>query len=745
MFCRFSAGIGLLVSFALPSAAQKPVAPSPSASAPRVSFNNDVVPILTRWGCNQGSCHGAQYGKGGFKLSLAGFDTDLDYRAIAKLSRGRRIALTDPSRSLLLTKPAMLVPHGGGRRLEPNSPDYKTLLLWLKQGAAMPNSTDPHPVSLAASPVEQVLPKGSPPVPLKITVTYSDKSKRDVTALSRLNTLNDAVASCTPEGIVKSVNKGQTAIMVRYSGLVAVSTIIVPFKSIAPPSPADKLKGNAIDAFVGKKQKQLGLAPSPVCDDRTFIRRVGIDLIGTPPTPAEITAFLSDKSATKRAKLVDALLERPEYADYWGLKWGDLLRSNRTALGNKGMWSFSNWIRAQFRQNRPIDAFVRDLLTAQGSTFTDGPSNYYRVANNPQDLAETTSQVFLGIRIQCAKCHNHPFEKWSQADYYQFAAYFARVGSKNSDEFGLFGNETVVRTNDSGEVYHPKNGRLMKPTPLGVTLAVLPDGKTADPDVSGDRRRILAEWLTGKDNRLFARNIVNRLWGYLMGRGLVNPIDDLRVTNPPTHPELLEYLASELTKNDYNLKAVLRLIANSSAYGRSSDATPDNAADDRFYTHYTVRRLPAEVLLDSINIACGTPEKFNELPLGTRAIQLPDPQVTGEGSDFLNTFGRPPRLIACECERMPEANLSQTLRLMNGDLINRKVGHNEGRIAKLVQSKKSDAAILDELYLTAIGRLPLNRDRNLILGTLAFGADRRQVFEDVLLTLLNSKEFVFNH
>lgn len=731
--------------FASPIGAQKPVASSVPPPASEVSFNNDVVPILTRLGCNQGTCHGTQHGKGGYRLSLAGYDTDLDFFSTVKQIRARRVTLADPSRSLFLTKPTMTVPHGGGLRLAKNSRDYQTLLRWLKQGAVPPNPKEPYPVGLAVSPKETVLPKGSPAIALQVTVTYSDKSQRDVTAHARLSTLNDGVASCTPAGIVKPVNKGQTAIMVRYSGLVAVSSVIVPFKTEILPTAADKVKGNSIDTFVSKKQKQLGLSPSPVCDDRTFLRRASIDIIGTPPTPAEIKAFSADKAANKRAKLIDALLERPEYADYWALKWADLLRSNRTALGVKGMWSFTNWIRTQFRANRPIDAFARDLLTAQGSTFTNGPSNYFRVASNPQDLAETTSQVFLGIRVQCAKCHNHPFEKWSQSDYYRFAAYFARVGIKGSDEFGLFGNEQVVRINDGGEVYHPKSRQEMKPTPLGATLALLSDGKTPNPDASGDRRRVLAEWLTSKDNKLFARNISNRLWGYLMGRGLVNPIDDLRVTNPPTHPELLDHLAAELVKNDFNLKSVLRLIANSAAYQRSSQATSDNAADDRFYTHYQVRRLPAEVLLDSVNIACGTQEKFNDLPLGTRAIQLPDPQVTGEGSDFLNTFGRPPRLIACECERMPEPNLSQTLRLMNGDLINRKVGENSGRIAKLVEAKKSDTAILNELYFVTLGRPPQQRERTMILGTLAFGADRRPVFEDVLLTLLNSKEFLFNH
>jgi hypothetical protein len=735
-------GIALVcLLFARPLHAQKSVAASVSSPPSRVSFRNDVVPILTRWGCNQGACHGAQHGKGGLKLSLAGFDPDLDFYGLTKQARGRRVSPAEPARSLFLTKPTMTVPHGGGRRLDPNSPDYRTLLRWIKQGAAAPHDADPHPVTLSVSPTERVLPKGSPPVQVTVTATYSDKSKRDVTAHARISTLNDGVASCTPEGIVRAVNKGQTAIMVRYAGLVAVSSVIVPFQTAKDLS-LDISKGNAIDKFIGRKQEQLGLSPSALCDDRTFIRRASLDLIGTPPKPEEIAAFLADKSHNKRDKLVNALLERPEYADYWALKWADLLRSNRVSLGVKGMWSFTNWIRTQFRQNRPVDEFVRELLTAQGSTFTNGPSNFYRVASNPQDLAETTSQVFLGVRIACAKCHSHPFEKWTQTDYYQFAAYFARIGIKGSDEFGLFGNEQVVRINDGGEVYHPKNGQQMKPTPLGATLAVLADGKTPDPDSNGDRRRLLAEWLTGTENKLFARNIVNRLWGYLMGRGLVNPIDDLRVTNPPTHPELLDYLAHELVKSKFNLKHVLRLIASSAAYGRSSQATADNAADDRFYTYYAVRRLPAEVLLDSIDFACGTREKFNELPLGTRAIQLPDPQVS---SEFLDTFGRPPRLIACECERVPEPNLSQTLRLMNGELVNRKVSEGSGRIAKLIEAKKPDDAILNELYMVTVGRPPKFTERALVMGTLAWEPNRRAVFEDVLLTLLNSKEFLFNH
>lgn len=764
-----------------------------------VSFNNEVVPILTRLGCNMGACHGAQYGKGGFKLSLAGFDTDLDYMNIVKQARGRRIALADPERSLLLLKPTMRVAHAGGRRLDPASPEYRTLTRWLRDGAPAPNPADPQVAKLDVAPAERILHKGDPPLRLTVRVTYTDGSTRDVTSWTRLNSLNDAVVSCTPEGIVAPVGKGQTSIMVRYGGLATVATMIVPFPEHArlavetapgrtrsqpalPQKPLSLLRGEVgarsvrahraqqaaslrvvpsansftgqkspvsepeasryIDALVAKKQQQLNLQPSPLCDDRTFLRRVSFDLIGTAPTPEAIKTFLADKSPDKRAKLIDALLARPEYADYWTLKWGDLLRSNRNNLGPKGMWSFTNWIHDQFKQNRPADQFVHELITAQGSTYTVGPSNYYRVASNPQDLAETTSQVFLGVRMQCARCHHHPFEKWSQADYYQFAAFFARVGIKGSEEFGLFGNEQVVRINNDGEVTHPKTGKVMYPTPLGAKLASLPDGKMPDPDGDGDRRRALADWLVSKNNRLFARNVANRYWGYLFNKGLVNPIDDQRVTNPPTNAELLDTLADTLIQHNYDVKYLLRVICNTQTYQRSSQATLANKDDELFFTHYLPRRLTAEALLDAIDTACGTHEKYPSLPLGTRAIQLPDPNV---GSDFLDTFGRPPRLIACECERMPEPNLSQTLRLLNGELINRKVGEGDGRIAGLIKAKKSDDTILKELYLVALGRPPAHREREVALGVLAFTPDRKSVFEDVLLTLLNSKEFLFNH
>jgi len=698
-----------------------------------------------------GACHGSQFGKGGYKLSLAGFDPDLDYQDTIKAARGRRISLIDPAHSLLLLKPTMAVPHGGGLRLNPASADYALLVRWLKQGAPGPNPADPTITAITVTPNEKILEKQGQSIDLKVMATYSDGSKRDVTAHARLSSLNDATAACTSEGHVTAAGQGQTAIMVRYSGLATVSTVIVPYrkKSSSAATPPNAARTDTIsaqlDSIIERKQKQLNLPVSGLCDDATFIRRAFYDLIGTPPTRAELEAFVVDRKPDKRARLVDALLDRPEYADYWTLKWGDLLRSNRPALGTKGMWSFTNWIHEQVRSNRPVNGMVKDLILAQGSTFTNGPSNYYRVASNPQDLAETTSQVFLGVRMQCARCHHHPFEKWSQGDYYQFAAFFARVGLKGSTDFGIFGNENVVKVQDGGEVYHPKTGALMRPTALGVQQAALKEGgKLPDPDADGDRRSALADWLTSSDNRLFSRNIVNRYWGYLFGKGIVNPIDDQRITNPPTNPQLLDTLADDLVKNRFDLKHLIKTICGTAAYQRSSEAVPGNEKDDIFLTHYQPKRLPAESLLDAIDYVCGTREKYQDLPNGTRAIQLPDPTVS---SDFLDVFGRPQRLIACECERQSEANLSQTLRLMNGELVNRKAGQQGGRLAGMLAQGLSDDAILNDLYIAALARKPRLSEKRAVFSVLAFTPDdgRKAVFEDVLVTLLNSKEFLFNH
>ncbi len=739
-----------------------------------VEFAREIVPILTHAGCNQGSCHGSQYGKGGFKLSLSGFEPDIDYTAIVKQAGGRRISTTDAARSLVLLKPTLVLPHQGGRRLEPGSDDYKLLVQWLQDGAPGVAPKDPEVTKIQVYPTERVLEPGKQQS-LAVYATYSDGVVRDVTRWARLNVLNDGIAAVSPDAVVKTIGHGATAVMIRFGGQATVSQVTAPYARIAkyPQIPA----GNYVDELVGKRWKALGLLPSVSCDDSTFVRRVYLDVIGTPPTVDEVKAFLTDTSPDKRTKLVDAVLNRPEYADYWALKWGDLLRSERNRLGPKGMWSFTNWIRTNFRDNRPLDQFCRELITAQGSTFTDGPTNYYRVVSSPPDLAETTSQVFLGMRMQCTRCHHHPFEKWSQADYYQFAAFFARVGLKGSDEFGIFGQEQVVRVNNGGDVYHPKTNQLMKPTPLGgyPTAMKVHAPKTADlidpdADAGGDRRALLAEWIT-KDNPLFARNIVNRYWGYLMGRGLVEPIDDQRVTNPPTNPELLDQLAKDFMAHAYDVKHLIRTICSSRAYQLSSDVTPANKADTAYYSHYFIKRLPAEVMLDTINMATGTTEKFGGLPNGFRAIQLPDPRVD---SYFLDAFGRAPRVIACECERAAEPNMGQALHLMMSDLVNRKVQDGNGTLNKLIQAKKSDREIIETCYMTALGRPPkpdemakaektvrelierpavTPKDPNPLVpvqiqmprAQYAKDQDRKVVLEDILWALLNSKEFIFNH
>ncbi len=753
--------------------AQAMVRVKDSHAAAPLEFSREIVPILTRVGCNQGSCHGSQYGKGGFKLSLSGFEPDVDYFAIVKQSGGRRALLTDPLKSLVLQKPALQIAHQGGLRLPAGSQDYNRIFEWLRQGAPGPKPKDPVVTRIDVYPKERVFTPGKAQS-LVVVATYSDGIVRDVTSWARFGTLNDAIASVTPAGFVKAIGRGETSIMVRFGGQAAVARMAVPFAHLAsyPKMP----EANYVDGFVTKKWKTLGLLPSEPCDDATFMRRLYFDVIGTPPAPDDVKSFLADSSPDKRAKLIDKVLERPEYADYWTLKWGDLLRSNRATLSPKGMWSLTNWIRAQFRDNRPMDQFARDLITAQGSTFTNGPSNYYRVAGNPQDLAETTAQVFLGMRLQCVKCHHHPFEKWSQQDYYQFSAYFARIGQKSSQEFGVFGGEQVVRINKGGEVYHPKNGQRMMPTPLGgyPDRMRVKDVKTAalidpDPDAGGDRRAFLSEWVT-RDNPLFARNLVNRYWGYLMGRGLVEPIDDQRVTNPPTNPELLDALAKDFVEHGCDVKHVIRTICNSRAYQLSAEPTPANLPDTSFYTHYTVKRLPAEALFDAINIATGTQEKFNELPLGTRAIQLPDPNVS---SYFLDTFGRAPRIIACECERTPEPNMSQALHLMMGDMMNRKVQDGNALPAKLVAAKKSNEEIIQTFYYTALGRPPHSDETYRAVSVIkkvadrpgqlppkpwlflkpiklprtqdARDRDRKQTLEDIYWALLNSKEFIFNH
>jgi hypothetical protein len=515
-------------------------------------------------------------------------------------------------------------------------------------------------------------------------------------------------------------------------GQAAVFQVTLPYrKHDKYPALA---RNNFIDDKLIAKWKDLGLEPSPLCADDEFFRRIHLDAIGTLPTPDEVRAFLADKSADKRARAIDKVLNRPEFVDFWALKWGDLLRINRNAMNERGMWSFHNWLRGQLRDNKPIDEMARDIVTAEGSTFSEGPANYFMVANNPADWAETTSQLFLGVRIGCAKCHHHPFEKWSQDDYYSMAAFFVRLGTKTSQEFGIFGGERVVYLKSAGEQNHPRKGGLVKPRPL--------DGDEMNDPI--DRRVKLAEWMTGPGNPFFGRNIVNRFWGYTMGRGLVEPIDDMRATNPASNPELLDALAADFVKHKYDLKHLLRTIMNSRAYQLSSIKTPANEQDamNVHYTRYTVRRLSAEQMADALDFATGTREKYAGLPLGTRAIQLPD---TGVKSFLLDVFGRPARQITCECERSTQPNIAQALHLLNGDALNKKIASPTGRIESMLKAKKTNQQIVEDLYLSTLSRLPESEEVERAERWIREAPTPREGLQDLLWVLLNSREFLFNH
>jgi hypothetical protein len=700
------------------------------ATAERVvSFRNEVVPVLTKLGCNQGACHGSQHGKGGFRLSLLGFEPAPDHTAIVKSAEGRRATPFDPEESLLLTKPTLAVAHGGGKRLDPASPEYALLRLWLEQGAPGPVEADPSVKALAVLPERRLMQTGQDQR-LVALATMSDGTQRDVTAEAKFDTLNEGVAKVTPAGLATTVGQGETSVMVRYQGHAALARLTVPY---GPEKAFAWTPANVVDEKAAAKWRALGLAPSPPCTDAEFLRRVMLDTIGTTPTVAEVDDFLAETNPAKRVRLVDRLLDRPEYVDYWSLKWGDILRVNGEKLGKQGMLAFNLWLRNSFRENKPVDRMVDELVTAQGSIFTNGPANYFRVANGPDDLAETTAQVFMGVRLQCAKCHHHPFESYGQDDYYGLAAYFARIRTKGSQEFGLFGGEQVVFVAPAGDVFQPRSGKKMAPRPLGA--------EPADDPV--DRRRALARWLTEKGNPWLARNVANRYWGYLMGKGLVNPIDDLRETNPPSNPELLDALASEFVTGGFDLKKLLRLILTSNTYQLSALPTPDNRLDTTAFTHYTLKRLTAEQLLDAVNAATGTVEKFPLQPAGTRAISLPD---TTYPSYFLDTFGRPLRVQACECERSGDPTLGQALHLMNGDLVNRKVTQADGRLTRLMRDPKlTDDTLVDALYHVTFNRPPTADERASARALIADAPSRAVGAQDLFWGLLNSKEFLFNH
>ncbi|WP_425615990.1 DUF1549 domain-containing protein [Anatilimnocola sp. NA78] len=714
-----------------------PVTVSGIVERPEVKYLEQVRPILAKNGCAMAACHAAQHGQGGFKLSVFGFEPDKDREAMVRDSIGRRVSLVDPEQSLILLKPTMQTPHGGGKRLEKNSVDYQMLVAWIQGGAIKPAKTENAVIKLHVFPKERLGQVGMSQQ-LRVEAEYADGERHDVTHWSKFDSLDDGVAAVTREGLVTTIGKGQGGVMVRYEGQADTTLFVIPYAETIEL--ADWKDNNQIDALAVAKFRELGIEPSPLCDDATFIRRAFLDSIGTLPTPEEVRTFLDSQDPDKRKKLVDRLLGltgdpaqdiyNDAYAAYWSLKWSDLLRNTSASLGEQGMWSMHNWIRESFRTNKPFDGFVRELITARGSLYSVGPANYFRIHRDSSALAESTAQLFLGVRMECAKCHHHPFEKYSQEDYYGMAAFFSRVGTKTSEEFGLFGGEQIVVVRDTGDVRHPRTNALLKPKAL----------EAAEMEHPLDRRVPLAAWLTSKDNNYFAQNVVNRYVAYLLGRGLVEPVDDLRSTNPPSNPAMMAALSKTFVDSNFNLKHLMREIMNSRLYQLDSQPTKSNAADSVFYSHFAVKRLTAEPLVDALDRVTLVQTKYKNLPLGTRAIELPDAEYADY---FLATFGKPKRVSVCECERPLDPSLAQALHTLNGDTLMSKIADKNGRLAKLLKAKKPTAEIVEEIYLATLSRLPSAAEQTQAEQFLAEHDNAEEVYQDLLWAIINSKQFLF--
>lgn len=715
---------------------------------PRVpGFLNHVQAILTRAGCNSGACHGALAGKGGLKLSLRGYDPEADHFVLTRQARGRRLDPANPEASLLLAKSTRTLPHGGGRRINEGDDDYNTLLQWIQQGAPGLSTKEPTLERLEVFPPRPLL---KPQQEFRVLVLghYSDGHVEELTRWARFTSTLDDVAQVDEAGHVTVMAQGVASIVVNFGTHLSTLTLAVPFANQADsqPSPAPEAK-NVVDRHVTQQLRELGIPASPTCTDGEFLRRVSLDLCGKLPAPEELQAFLADPHPEKRARKIDELLSRSAYVDTWTHKWSDLLLVSSRKLSQPAMWAYYQSVRQAVAENRPWDQFARDVLTAKGSTLINGYTNYFILHKDVTDLVETTAVTFLGMSINCARCHNHPLERWTQDEYWATANLFSRVGLKNGDR----GGEVLVQALAEGEAFHPRRGVAMPPAPL--------DGPAWPLSETRDRREHFVNWLTAKDNPYFARALVNRVWASLFGRGLVDPEDDLRESNPATNPPLMDALVESFIASGYDVKQLIRTIANSQTYQRSSTPLPGNVADDRFYSRATVRRLPAEVILDAYSDVTGVPTEFTEVtlgpsggtnkttsyPPGTRALQLPDALLV---SQFLDTFGRAERLQTCSCERTSDASVGQALHLNNGQTLNQKLRHEKSRLTQWLQAGLSNEAIVEKVYLQALSRLPTAKERERFAKLLPPPTEestaRRESLEDFLWAVLTSPDFLYN-
>lgn len=701
-----------------------------------VSFRNDVIASLNVGGCNSGACHGTPSGKNGFKLSLRGYDPAADYLQLTRDVLGRRTDRQGAT-SLVILKALGRVPHEGSVRFAASSVPAQALVGWFNEGLQDDAPSVPVVKKVEVLPGARTLNNPARWQQLSVNATFSNGETRDVTRLTVFSSSDPAVASVSANGFVEFNQSGEVAILCRYlEELVPVRLMYLEpkpgFKWSNPP------EHNYVDKHTFAKLKLLNIQPSDLCTDQEFIRRAYMDVCGVLPSAAETKKFLDSKDPQRRAKLVDELLDRPEYSDLWTLKWADVFRSTRKTIQLKGTHVFQKWLHNHIDQNTPLNVVIHDVITAGGSTFANPPANYYRIAKEPTALAETTAQLFFGIRMQCAKCHNHPFERWTQDDYYSFAAFFARVKQRKDPVEPMTPQNKegaeYVYSDRVGEVTQPRTGKTMDPKFMGGAIAKVAPGK--------DRRESLAAWMTSAENPFVPKSVVNRIWYHLMGKGIVDPVDDFRDSNPSANDELLDALAKDFVAKGFDAKHLLRTIMNSRTYQLSAMTNDFNKDDNKYFSHAVTKLHSAETLFDALCYVTDVPEKFAGHALGTRAVQLPDGEIN---HPFLKTFGQPARELACECERESDSNLAQALQLINGPAVNDRLRNPKNRIGQLLGAKKSDPEILNELFLVSLSRLPSADESKAMLDHVTKSMDKRKAWEDVHWALINSKEFLFRH
>lgn len=709
-----------------------------------LSFVNDVQPILTKAGCNAGACHAkAITGQRGFRLSVLGYEPEEDYEAIVKQGKGRRVFPSAPEESLLVTKAAAIVPHTGGKKIEPGSEAYNTLVRWIAEGMNFASADEPKVARITVLPGRQTM-QVKTQQQLKVTAHFSNGSTRDVTHLALYEPNDTAMAETSEKGLVRVFDlPGNVAVMVRYAGLVSVCSISIPLGAPVTELPSSK---NYVDDFVFANLKQIGVPPSPICDDSTFLRRVSLDIAGRLPTSAEAEAFLAEKSDDKRDRAIESLLSSPEYADFFANKWTSLLKNKRDSTADiTANFAFHAWMRDNLLANTPYDQIVRQILASTGTIVSNPPVAWYKRVKEPTTQLEDVAQLFMGVRMQCAQCHHHPFEKWSQADYYQLSAFFTQVGRKPT---AIAGEDLIFHKRGIALAEHRKTRVMLKPAGLGQPpLDIAPDD---------DPRLKLVDWMAEKSNPFFAKALVNRYWKHFFKRGLVEPEDDLRDSNPATNPELLDALAKQFIDSKYDLKTIVRTITQSHSYQLSALPNEHNAVDRQAYSHYYPRRMTAEVLLDSIDAVTGAKSDYADLPPGTRAVSLPDNSYN-RASPFLKVFGRPEATSVCECERVQSASLAQSLHLMNAPDVKAKLAASGGRAELCAKPGLPDAQRIREVYVAAFSRPPTPEELKIAEAYISHPRidkdgkpldpqrAKRNGYEDLLWALLNTKEFLFNH